>query len=175
MKKVLFLLSVSVAYNSILQAQNTGIGTQAPYAKLTVLGNSVSAADKSMAILNSNNDSLLTVANNGNVGIGTSNATEKLQINNGFLKVGGAVNNKTAFTVTATPSNSSGAYLNLSYVNQSQKDMIFITHNYNPPASPLAYCNVPTGIWWNGSIWIIYTENLSPIANMSFNVLVIKQ
>ncbi len=115
----------------------------------------------------------LTIDNVGNIGIGTT-PTEKLEINNGFIKVSGT--NKTAFTVTATAGNSSGHVLELNYANQASTDILIVTHNYSPPGGPTSYHNYNVGVFWNGSRWTIYNENtLVPILGVSFNVLVIKQ
>ena len=119
-------------------------------------------------------------AHNGNVGIGMSTApSEKLEINNGFLKVSGT--NKTAFVHTATSGNLVPGVpyaTQLSYANQSPSDIILITHNYNPVGAPAQYLNSPVSVWWTGTVWAIYNENFSNMLTdgaKSFNVLVIKQ
>jgi hypothetical protein len=97
-----------------------------------------------------------------------------LELSNGFVKVSGA--NRTAFTITATASNSSAHILNLNYVNQLQTDILIVTHNYNPPAATPGYHNYNVGVYWDGNNWTIYNENTTiPILGVSFNVLVIKQ
>lgn len=97
-----------------------------------------------------------------------------LELNNGYLKVAGT--NRTAFTVTATASNSSAHILTLDYPNQSNTDILLVTHNYNPPGASSQYHDYNVGVFWNGTKWTIYNENtLIPILNKSFNVLVIKQ
>jgi hypothetical protein len=96
-----------------------------------------------------------------------------LELNNGYLKVSGV--NKMAFTVTATVANSSGHILTLSYPNQDQTDIILVTHNFNPPGAPTSYISSPYSVYYNGTNWTIYLDNLSSILNQSFNVMVIKQ
>ncbi len=122
---------------------------------------------------------LLTLTKEGNLGIGDYTGlgiapTERLEIKNGFMKVSGA--NKTAFTITATASNSSNHILNLSYANQASTDILIVTHNFSPPGGPSAYHNYNVGVYWDGNNWTIYNENTTiPILGISFNVLVIKQ
>jgi hypothetical protein len=98
-----------------------------------------------------------------------------LEINNGFLKVTGADNNKTAFSITATAGNSSGYVLNLPYSNQSATDILIVTHNFNPGGIGGTYLNHPYSVWWTGSTWTIFLDDFSAIFGESFNVLVIKQ
>ncbi|MCU0387890.1 MAG: hypothetical protein MUE71_04730 [Chitinophagaceae bacterium] len=101
-------------------------------------------------------------------------AQPALELNNGFLKVSGT--DKTAFTVTATASNSSGHVLDLSYANPERNDIVIVTHNYNPLGAPAQYHDQAVGVYWNGSTWSIYNENTTiPILNRSFNVLIIRQ
>lgn len=98
-----------------------------------------------------------------------------LEINNGFIKATGAADNKTAFTITATAANSTAHILRLSYVNQAQTDILIVTHSFNPPGAASMYLNAPYSVYWNGTTWTIYLDNLTSILNQSFNVLVIKQ
>jgi hypothetical protein len=119
----------------------------------------------------------LTITATGKVGIGnygSSAPTETLEIRDGFLGVSGT--NKTAFTITATAANSAGHILNLSYASQANTDIVMVTHNYNPAGGPSAYHNQNVGVYWNGTNWTIYNENIAvPILGISFNVMIIKQ
>lgn len=96
-----------------------------------------------------------------------------LELNNGFIKVSGT--NKTAFTVTANASNSSGHILSLSYNNPLNTDIVMVTHNYNPPGGSTNYLSSPYSVFWTGAAWAIYLDDIAPILGKSFNVLVIKQ
>ncbi|GAB4017109.1 hypothetical protein GCM10028773_12220 [Spirosoma koreense] len=85
-----------------------------------------------------------------------------------------ALGQSIAFIHTAKASNTTSHITTLSYASPSQNDIILVTHNYNPPGAPSAYLNRAVGVYWTGSAWAIYTEDLSAIVNTSFNVLVIK-
>jgi hypothetical protein len=100
-------------------------------------------------------------------------APTSLELRNGFIKASGT--NRMAFTVTATASNSSAHILNLDYINQSSSDILLVTHNYNPLGVGGNYLNKPFGVYWNGSNWTIYIEDLSSILGKAFNIMVIKQ
>jgi hypothetical protein len=51
---------------------------------------------------------------------------------------------------------------------------IFIVHDYTNTSGNEHYVNTETGVWYNGSNWTIYTENISTLAvGTTFNVLAI--
>ena len=93
----------------------------------------------------------------------------------GSLKVAGS--NKAAFIHHAVAANIVGSFTNLGYSNQSPTDIVIVTHNYsNAGNAPFNYVNHPTGVFWTGSAWAIYTEDQTAIpVDAYFNVLVIKQ
>lgn len=94
-----------------------------------------------------------------------------LELNNGFVKVSGS--NKTAFKHTTAASNIFGNTTILNYANPSADDILIITHNYSPTNT---YLNKATGVFFNGTDWAIYNEDLSAMpVSIVFNVLVIKQ
>ncbi|MEP6675964.1 MAG: hypothetical protein ABJA78_12455 [Ferruginibacter sp.] len=100
-----------------------------------------------------------------------SNGKTALQIDNGFIKVSGT--NKTAFKHTTAAGNTAGDYTLLTYDSPSINDIVIVTHNYTPNNT---YLNKSIGVFWSGSTWAIYNEDLSIMTvNISFNVLVIKQ
>jgi len=199
-----FIPPVSGALYAENGSSNSGSGvyaiTEAPrsgnlgYAGLTVFNNST-LTDRFGVIGQSNGASLGGTisagvggygdygvlgysASNSGAGIIAQHGSGKtaLEVNNGFLKVSGTTGNKTAFTITATASNSFGHILNLSYANQAPSDILIVTHNYNPPGAPVGYHNFNVGVYWDGINWTIYNENTGiPILDKSFNVLVIKQ
>jgi hypothetical protein len=113
----------------------------------------------------------LTVDSAGNVGIGTTSPTQKLELNDGFIKVSGT--KRTAFKHTTTALNVTGDYTVLSYDSPTIDDIVIVTHNFTPKNTNL---NKTVGVFWTGSTWAIYNEDLSLMqANITFNVLVIKQ
>lgn len=69
-----------------------GIGLYGPTAKLSVKSNGNTNATKALNIANSSNTNLVTVLDNGNVGIGTATPTERLHVNNGNALIGGSSN-----------------------------------------------------------------------------------
>jgi hypothetical protein len=115
-------------------------------------------------------------ANNTSPTVYITNAANNptaLELNNGYIKVSGS--NKTAFTITATASNSSTYILDLNYPNQAASDILLVTHNYNPPSTPGNYLTSPYSVYFTGGQWKIYLDDFAAILGKSFNVLVIKQ
>ena len=76
------LMIVSLLFGSLVQAQ-VGVGTATPSAGLDVVSKGNTNATKALEINNSDNTEMVTVLNNGNVGIGNTAPTRKLDINNG--------------------------------------------------------------------------------------------
>jgi hypothetical protein len=94
-----------------------------------------------------------------------------LEVNNGFIKVSGT--NKTAFKHTTAIGNIFGNYSTVSYDSPTANDILMVTHNYSPNNT---YLNKSFGVFWTGSAWAIYLEDLTAMpANIVFNVLVIRQ
>ncbi|TAD84908.1 MAG: hypothetical protein EAY75_12285 [Bacteroidetes bacterium] len=102
----------------------------------------------------------------------SAQGTAKLSVElEGFIKVTG--DNKTAFKHTTNAGNINNNWTNLSYANATENDIVIVTHNYSPNNTLF---NKALGVFWNTSRWSIYTEDQSAMpANISFNVLVIKQ
>jgi hypothetical protein len=99
-------------------------------------------------------------------------ATTALELKNGALKVSGT--NKTVFQITTqTGVNISTNQLiipNTTLANNST-DMLIVT-----PVYAGVYLNKPIGVWWNGTNWTVFTQDLSAMPNgVTFNVLVVKQ
>jgi hypothetical protein len=95
----------------------------------------------------------------------------------GAIKVSGT--NPAAFVITATAGNTtsgtptSGGSLQIpnTTLANNANDILIVTHAFG------TYLNIPFGVIWNGSNWLIYLEQLNsnvPIGT-KFNVLVIKQ
>ncbi|MCG3166365.1 MAG: hypothetical protein POELPBGB_02143 [Bacteroidia bacterium] len=126
--------------------------------------------------------SRLYIADAGNVGVGTITPASKLhvvgggagtnalQLDNGALKVSGAA--PTAFKHVTASGNITGnrtVIPNTTQANAST-DIVIVTHQYNA-----AYITSPVGVWWNGSNWTIYREDVAAMpTGETFNVLVIK-
>jgi len=116
---------------------------------------------------------LLTVTNDGKIGIGTDAPAAKLEVNNGFIRVSGT--DKTAFKHTTTPTNIFGNTSAITYTSPSPNDILILTHNYSPTST---YLVKSYGIYWDGSLnkWAVYIEDGTPMpTNIVFNVMVIKQ
>lgn len=79
------------------------------------------------------------------------------------------------FIHKAVAANTSAHITTLSYASPLQTDMILVTHNYNPVGGPIAYSSHPYGVYWNGSAWTIYNEDLAAIVNTAWNVMVVRQ
>lgn len=76
------------------------------------------------------------------------------------------------FVHKATAANTGGHITTLSYANPLQTDILMVTPNYNPPGGPSSYNNHPIGVYWTGSAWTIFNQDLGAIVNTSYNVMV---
>lgn len=110
------------------------------------------------------------------IGFGITSGTA-LEVKNGSIKVTGA--SKPVFQITATTGlggNTVGNTLIIPNTAQANDpaDLLIVT----PVFAILGgvYLNKPIGVWWNGSNWTIFTQDLSAMPNGAvFNVLVVKQ
>jgi hypothetical protein len=149
------ILGSILGVNSATSNTNIGIGTTSPISRLEVTG--AENTNSLVKIAQQGTSSALTIFTNNGIG---------LELDNSTIKVSGA--NKSAFQVTSTGSNT---IIIPNAIANNSSDIIFITHkkittNVDPPV----------GVFWNGTNWIIYTENNVAIPiNEQFNVLVIKQ
>ncbi|MBB6372745.1 hypothetical protein [Chryseobacterium shigense] len=83
MKKILF-----IAFPSLLFSQNVGINNNSPSATLDIISSNTNSATKALRISNSTPTEILTVQNDGNVGVNspTSTAnTAQLNVNSGAV------------------------------------------------------------------------------------------
>lgn len=74
MKQALFILILSFSF-FITEAQNVGIGTNAPTARLQVVGQGNSFATNNLMLKNLSGDTLLRVLDNGTIGMGYNAAS----------------------------------------------------------------------------------------------------
>lgn len=77
------------------------------------------------------------------------------------------------YTHTATATNSTGDWTNLDNVvtNGNPNAIVFATPNWNPTGAGGVYDNHAIGVWYTGSRWAIFNQDLTPIpSGASFNV-----
>ena len=87
----------------VLSSGNVGINNTAPDAKLTVTGSGATSLTKSLIVENSAGTDILTVRDDGRVGIGTASPAEALEVN-GNIKCTGGIAAATAAQVGTTGS-----------------------------------------------------------------------
>ena len=123
----------------------------------------------------------------GNTSSGTavyasSSSGSALTVGSGAIHVSGAgVGTGTAaFIQLATTNNSYGspaAYITIisnPLCDGDPNAILIATHQWSPPGVPGNYETHPYSVWYDGSNWTIYNDDLTDITGMSFNVLVIK-
>ena len=81
--KILITFICTLAVMLAVHAQNVGIGTTAPIAKLDVVGAGNTSSTNTLALRNSNGDTLLRMRDDGSVAIGYNGITFGRQINLG--------------------------------------------------------------------------------------------
>lgn len=77
------------------------------------------------------------------------------------------------YTHRATLANSVGNWtaLNNPVTNNNPNAIVFATPNWNPGGAGGVYDNHPIGVWYTGTRWAIFNEDLAAIPNgASFNV-----
>lgn len=147
----------------------------------SVSGTGVAAISTSgYGIVAENTSATTPVVQVGNLSGGTGIeviASTALKIT-GAIKVAGGITAQPAFkitTVTGGGGNTSGNSVlipNTTLANNAN-DILLVTHNFSPNST---YLNKAFGVFWTGSSWRIYLEDLSTMPNdITFNVLVIKQ
>jgi hypothetical protein len=76
----------------------------------------------------------------------------------------------------ATAANSTGDYTTLdnALTNGKPNAIVFFTPNWNPGGSGATYNNRNTGIWYTGSRWAIFNQDLQAVpVNAAFNIVVL--
>ena len=108
-----------------------------------------------------------------------SGSGSALTIGNGAIHVSGAgINTSTAaFVHVATAGNSLGNYtiINNPLCNGDPNAILMVTPNLNPNNTLHVYNNHAIGVWYNGSNWTIFEQDVASVpVNAAFNVLIIK-
>jgi hypothetical protein len=131
----------------------------------------------SYAIVGSNTSATIPVAQFANLSGGTALeliASTAVKIT-GAIKVAGGITAQPAFKIVTTAGNTVLNQLvipNTTLANNAN-DILIVTHNYG---SGGPYLNKAVGVFWNGSSWTIYLEDVTAMpVGVTFNVLVIKQ
>lgn len=84
------------------------------------------------------------------------------------VSIGGYTNVQ---TVTSSTSNGNSMRLTPTWVYSDPNTILIVTPNWNPPGHGGVYNNHPIGVWYDGSAWEIYNEDLAPMPiGASFNV-----
>jgi len=101
-----------------------------------------------------------------------------LTIGTGGIRVANAgINSGTAaFIHAATSANTANYITTISnpLTDGDPNAILIVTHSFSPPGGPVSYETHPFSVWYNGSKWTIYHDDITSITNQSFNVLVIK-
>jgi hypothetical protein len=122
----------------------------------------------------------LSASSSSGTGIITSSSSgSALTIGSGAIHVSGAGTNSNtaAFIQVATSANTSSyiTTINNSLCNGDPNAILIATHQFSPPGISGNYETHPFSVWYNGSKWTIYNDDLAAIpVGMSFNVLIIK-
>jgi hypothetical protein len=80
------------------------------------------------------------------------------------------------FVHTATAPNISGNWTAIDYplTNGNPNAITIATPNYNPGGAGGIYDDHPIGVWYNGSKWSIFNQDLAAMpVNASFNLYVV--
>ncbi len=80
-----------------------------------------------------------------------------------------------AYIHVSSASNTHGDYtiLDRPSLNGHPEAMVFVTHVYDTPSVPTALHNHPVGVWYTGSNWAVFNEDLAPMpTGVVFNVMV---
>jgi hypothetical protein len=117
----------------------------------------------------------------GATGVLASGTSSALTISSGAIHVTGASTNSTttaAFIQVATASNidgGDGTIIDNTLCNGDPNAILIVTPNWNPHLKVGVYWNHIVGVYYNGSKWDIFNEDLTAMpAGPAFNVLIIK-
>lgn len=126
MKKLYIFMGFVAASYTLAQEQRVGINTSSPSATLTVKSKTGTDANtKNLELENANGVKMLTVLNNGNMGIGTTTPTQKLDVN-GNARVRQMVD-ATALESTYTKAVVADPNGNLAIVSRTNPSLPFAT------------------------------------------------
>ena len=160
-------------------ASQTNSGTAGDFNSTTGIGINIYSSSN-IAVSGGNGSAVQPVAQFANLSGGTALsviATTAINMT-GALKVSGGMNSQTAFKITTNTAGGGNTVSNLltipnTTLANNANDILLVTHSYSPNNT---YLNKAYGVWWNGTNWLIYLEDVTAMPNnITFNVLVIKQ
>jgi hypothetical protein len=166
----IFVTTPTAGGNGILAEANNGTSAYAVWAQSTSgYGVVASGAIEGVSASSSSGTGVYASSGSGSA----------LTIGSGAIHVSGAGTNSNtaAFIQVATSANTSSyiTTINNSLCNGDPNAILIATHQFSPPGISGNYETHPYSVWYNGSKWTIYNDDLAAIpVGMSFNVLIIK-
>ncbi|HEY2083802.1 MAG TPA: hypothetical protein VGI88_13550, partial [Verrucomicrobiae bacterium] len=165
-----------------IYASTKGSGAYAVFAQASDNANIavVANANNTNATTAAYGVSASTTSTNGSavIAYAANSASPAITIGNGSLRVAnaGIDTATTAFIHVATAGNTSSYITTITnpLTDGDPNAILIVTHQFSPPGIAGAYETHPYSVWYNGSKWTIYHDDITAILGESFNVLVIK-